>query len=152
MRNLNISPRQHLRIIIIIFLLSSSRIVVVPRTGKNMLFCAAAFVIQILILFLLFPFCSLFFKGEERVTLILLETVENIQLLSSVYVGIESKKNPICIDKLSWLNPYTATFSVPSKFSAQFFLSSFPLRCLWTKRIRVCVYRRLKMWVGLLIF
>lgn len=43
MRNLNISPRKHLSIIIIIFLLSSSRIVVVPRTGKNMLFSTAAF-------------------------------------------------------------------------------------------------------------
>jgi len=42
--NLNISPQQHLSIIIIIFLLSSLRIVVVPRTGKNMLFGAAAFI------------------------------------------------------------------------------------------------------------
>ena len=50
-------------------------------------------------------------------TLILLETVENVQALTSVYVGIESKKNPTCVEKLTWLNPYTATFNVPSKLS-----------------------------------
>lgn len=53
-------------------------------------------------------------------TLILLETGESIQSEASVYVGGPDSggggKEPIRVDKLSWPNPYTITFSVPSEF------------------------------------
>ncbi|XP_057378339.1 uncharacterized protein LOC130700317 isoform X2 [Daphnia carinata] len=53
--------------------------------------------------------------GEERVTLILLETTENIHILSSIYVGIDSKKS-IRIDQSSWINPYVVKFNMPRTF------------------------------------
>jgi hypothetical protein len=49
------------------------------------------------------------------VTLILLETTENIQDLATVQVGIDLNKSDH-VERLSWINPYVVTFNVPSKF------------------------------------
>ncbi|KZS05962.1 putative Phosphoinositide 3-kinase adapter protein 1 [Daphnia magna] len=54
-------------------------------------------------------------SGEERVTLILLETTENIQVLASIYVGIDSKKS-VRIEQFSWVNPYVVNFNMPRTF------------------------------------
>ncbi|KAI9553615.1 hypothetical protein GHT06_021537 [Daphnia sinensis] len=54
-------------------------------------------------------------SGEERVTLILLETTENIQVLASIYVGIDLKKS-VRIEQFSWVNPYVVNFNMPRTF------------------------------------
>ena len=61
-------------------------------------------------------------QGEERVTLILLETVDNIQQLSSIHVGTDVK-DTVCIKTVAWLNPFNATFTVPSNFNSIFKLN-----------------------------
>ena len=52
-------------------------------------------------------------QGEERVTLILLETVDNIQQISTIHIGTDVK-DTICLKTVTWLNPFNATFTVPS--------------------------------------
>ena len=48
-------------------------------------------------------------------TLILLETVENIQQVSTIHVGTDVK-DTVCLKTVTWLNPFNATFTVPSNF------------------------------------
>lgn len=56
------------------------------------------------------------FQGEERVTVLLMETLDGIQRSATVHVGVDLVTNALLVEKLSWLNPYTFSFNVPSTF------------------------------------
>lgn len=49
--------------------------------------------------------------------MLLLETADGIQITSTVHVGVDLVNKPVRVEKLSWLNPYTFSFNVPSTFT-----------------------------------
>ncbi|EFX77290.1 hypothetical protein DAPPUDRAFT_321563 [Daphnia pulex] len=58
-------------------------------------------------------------SGEERVTMILMETTENIKHMATVQVGVDLNNQlnkSVHIERLCWVNPYVITFNVPKKF------------------------------------
>ena len=59
-------------------------------------------------------FFPLDWQGENKVTLLLLETADDIRHQAEILVGSEEVSGePIRISRMTWVNPYCASFHVP---------------------------------------